>query len=155
MKKHRDAGLTIPELIVTMAIAGVLATLALVVVQGGDWSAKRTAAASDAQGIAMSVAQIATEYRSFGDTNGHIGTDIEGMLTFAAMTNADPNPGGPGTTDIKVQLTEGSIFDGSYGAGSPGHWCIHVQNGNQDAVVTEKGNIPDGKACNTDGTYQS
>jgi prepilin-type N-terminal cleavage/methylation domain-containing protein len=155
MRKTRrhDAGFSLLEMLIVIAIASALAMVAFASFRNGDTAAKQSAAESDAQGIAMSVSQIVAPYTGFGTANGTISTNGSGYLVFSNMNSAEPTALGPQTTSVKVALTSGSTMDGTYGSGIPGHWCIHVANVySTNAVVTDAGPQSGATVCNADGT---
>ena len=149
----KDAGLGLMEILLSISVVFILATIGFTQVRNGDIAASQNAADSDAQGIAMALNQVTGTYTNFGTTNGTITANGSNNLVFSNMTNAEPTAAGPGNTNIAVQLTKGDTLTGTYGAGQPGHWCVLVSgNWSTKSVATDAGFLEGKTTCNADGT---
>jgi prepilin-type N-terminal cleavage/methylation domain-containing protein len=142
-----EQGLSLAELIVTVAVLGILSAIAIPIVFSQTDNAKAAVASSDARGVGLAISGEVSGYYSFGSTDGSIFDGGDGYLHFSPMTNADPVATGPGTDRILLALSEGSSISGTYGSGIELPWCITVTNDESVAVFTNAGMQQDATGC--------
>lgn len=148
-----ERGSTLIELVLTLAVIAVIASIAYPVYMATFDRGAAAAARSDAAHIAGDLMGELATYFSFGTQHGTIAVHPSNKLILSPMAAASPYATGPGLTSLDVTLSPGSVLTaGTYGAGAGTHWCIAVTNDGETAVATEKG-IQDGATgCNVDGT---
>lgn len=151
LKNQREAGLSLAELIVTIAVLGIISAIAIPIVFSQTDNAKAAVAAADARGTGLAIAGEVSKYYSFGTAGGTITDGGDGYLHFSAMTNADPVTTGPGTDRIILNLSEGSTISGTYGPGTNLPWCITVTNDGAVSVFTNSGMQENASGCISDG----
>jgi prepilin-type N-terminal cleavage/methylation domain-containing protein len=149
---RQAGGYTLVEILITLAILGIIAGIAFPIVFDQSSLAWSRAAQSDAQNIGIDIATTVAGYQTFGDTNGTIAVSDEGFLTFSPMANANPYATGPEVTNLVAILSaDSTVTSGSYGSGMPRLWCITVTNNTETAVFTNEGLQLDATSCNTAG----
>jgi prepilin-type N-terminal cleavage/methylation domain-containing protein len=148
-----DQGYTLMEVLVTIALIGVLFSIAYPIYFGQQPAGYTRTAQSDVEHIGADiVTELAGQY-TFGDNNGTISLTETGYIAFSTMSNASPYASGPGVTNMTTQLSPDSVMDvGTYGAGDGLHWCVRVVNHGQPGVYTEKGLQRAAVDCYADGT---
>ncbi len=149
MKNHQ--GLSLAELIVTIAVLGILSAIAFPIVFSQTDNAKQAVATSDARSIGLAITGEVSKYYSFGSAGGTISDGNDGYLHFSSMTNANPVATGPGSNRIILNLSEGSSIAGTYGPGTDLPWCIVVSNANKTAVFTNDGIHATASGCIANG----
>lgn len=150
-KTMRERGLSLAELIVTIAVLGILSAIAIPVVFSQTDNANTAVAKADARNIGLAISGEVSKYYTFGTSGGNISNGGDGYLHFSNMTNADPVATGPGTNRIILNLSEGSSISGTYGPGEDLPWCITVTNGNAVAVFTNAGIQENAMGCIANG----
>lgn len=150
--RKNEKGLSLAELIVTIAVLGILSAIAFPIVFSQTDNAKNAVATADARNVGLSISGEVSKYYSFGSSNGTITDGGDGFLHFSQMTNANPVATGPGTNRIELNLSEGSSVAGTYGSGTDITWCITVTNDNSTAVFTNDGIQQNAGGCLADGT---
>jgi len=150
-RRNADAGLSLAELIVTIAVLGIISSIAIPIVFSQTDNAKQAVAESDARGNGLAIIGETSQYYTFGSTGGTISNGGDGYLHFSSMTGADPVPTGPGTNRVRLSLSEGSSISGTYGPGTDLPWCIAVTNDNGVAVFTNDGLDTSASGCIANG----
>lgn len=151
IKRTREQGLSLAELIVTVAILSILSAIAMPIVFSQTDNAKQAVATSDARGVGLAISGEVSNYYTFGTSGGTISDGGDGYLHFSSMTNADPVPTGPGTDRVLLNLSEGSSISGTYGSGTDLPWCITITNAESTAVFTNSGIDADATGCAANG----
>jgi type IV pilus assembly protein PilA len=148
-KRGFDKGVTLIELLVTIMIVGILASIAIPVVTNYQSEAFRNKAVSDGSAWKSSVTLALLEFTDYGTggfmklTNSGNGA---GTLTFTLGTN--PTPVGKTPETIAVGISEGSEL--VHAALKGKNWCFAVRNNGQYAVFTQLGlRERDKRSCNT------
>lgn len=151
IRRTSEQGLSLAELIVTVAVLGILSAIAMPIVFSQTDNAKQAVATSDARGVGLAISGEVSKYYTFGTSGGTISDGGDGYLHFSSMTNADPVSTGPGTDRILLNLSEGSSVSGTYGPGTDLPWCITVTNEESNVVFTNSGIEVDATGCVADG----
>lgn len=149
---HRDKGLTLIELVVTISLIAIVTAIAVPIVTNQIGQAHIATAQSDARSAGLAIAGEVSRYYSFGANGGDITHDsATGYIVFTPMINAAPSATGPGANRIVLNLSDGSTLNGSYGSGTDLKWCVAVTNTSKVAVMSDAGIDRNALGCSTNG----
>lgn len=144
---RRDSrGLSLTELLVTIAVLGVITAITLPLMFSQQTAAHRATAIADARGWSLGLVESLADVWNFGESGGTI--TMAGETLTVTMTN--PVPADTTVIDIPVAVSpNSSLLDGTIAGTS---WCIQVQNQNEVVVFTQRGFEQTASGCAADGT---
>lgn len=147
-----EHGITLTEMLITVVVLAIISAIATPIIVGNFDSTYKAIAADDARKIGFEVATELTGYTTFGSANGTISV-VDGYINLSPMTNAYPNPTGPGGGRIIATLTSGSTMTGTYAAGAGLKWCVQVTYKDKVGIyLSDGGAARNASTCNADGT---
>ena len=151
LRATRDAGFTLVEVIIAVAIVGVLAGIAIPVTVAQLSQGNRGTANQDGAAWAVSIGNALANYTNLGNAAPNTTSAITLTGTNITIAMSSPSPTTlPSTVTVPVAVTSGSTIYRS-GIGTT-HWCIQVKNSTESFVFNETGQVPSATTCLADGT---
>lgn len=131
-KYGKNQGFTLVEILVAIAIVGILAAVAIPMYNIQQDKAHHTAAIADGKAVLSSVVTALIPYTSYG-SSGSV-TLSGSTLTISMM---GPTPSTPNSVTTTVNVTPGTTISSSGVSGTS--FCITLSNTGQKAVYTQNG----------------
>jgi type IV pilus assembly protein PilA len=143
---NRNDGFTIVEMLVVLALLGVIASIVFPIIGNNQKQADRAVAISDGRVWSITLANMLVPYIDYGTGTA---TYSDGML-YASLNN--PAPSSPSELSEVVSHSVGTALTSGVISGRT--WCLAVSYKDQIAVYTPEGFNSDATGCATDGTAQ-
>lgn len=144
--KNRDGGFTIVEMLVVLALLGVIASIVFPIISNNQKQADRAVAISDGRVWSITLANMLVPYIDYGTGTA---TYSDGML-YASLTN--PSPSNPSELSEVVSHSAGTSLTSGVISGRT--WCLAVSYKDQIAVYTPEGFNSDATGCTANGTAE-
>jgi type IV pilus assembly protein PilA len=142
MPKRGEKGFTLVELLITIAVVGVLAAIAIPLYAAQTDQANKASAIADGRAWASVVSTELTDYTNFGTAPGNtttaitLGTVTTGTATLT-ITLAAPTPSSPTSQTATVAVSPGTTITAS--GMSATQFCFITSNNGQTAVFNQRG----------------
>lgn len=150
-----DHGFTLVEILIVVAIIGVLAAIGIPLYLQQLNSAHQSAAVADGTQINEQVTNLLTPYVNYGTAPANNTTAITITGTTITITLTSPtlssiaNSSTPTLTDT-VKLSTGTTLTTSGISGT--QYCFTLTNGGQKAIFTDQGYNASAATCNANGS---
>jgi prepilin-type N-terminal cleavage/methylation domain-containing protein len=143
---RRSEGLSLVELIVTIAVLAIVTSIATPIFLSQQSAAHRATAIADGRGWSLAILEATSTVRNLGESGGEISL----VGTNVTMSLISPNPSSAEVISFPVAVSPASSLSSGSAAGQ--NWCLAVSNNNEVAVFTDQGYQPTAVACSPLGT---
>lgn len=142
----RTEGLSLAELLVTIAVLAVITAITLPLFFSQTSSAHRATAIADGRGWSLALVEALGDVWNFGESGGTIALSGE-QLTVSLI---NPNPSSASTVVLPVAVSPETTLTSGTIAGTS--WCLEITNRSESVVFSHQGLREGASGCAPDGT---